>query len=113
MLFLLLINTIPTHSIDQEKNQKEIHNEETVQKTNKDSKAKKLVSLISANTLSIFLFHLMILDCLQRGYFGFTINGNTVNSIVGIPLAAVLTVFVCLAIIVPLKRLPFLKSLLG
>ena len=112
MLFLLL-NTIPAHLIDKEKNRKEIPREETQQKKNSNSKAKKLLSLISANTLPIFLFHLIILDSLQRGFFGFTLNGNTVNSIVGVPLATLLTLFICLAIIVPLKKVSFLKNLIG
>jgi surface polysaccharide O-acyltransferase-like enzyme len=67
----------------------------------------------SQNTLPIFLFHLMVLDALQRGYLGFTLNGNTVNSIIGVPLATALTIFICLAVIVPLKKVPVLKSFIG
>jgi surface polysaccharide O-acyltransferase-like enzyme len=73
----------------------------------------KLLKLISENTLPIFLFHVMVLESLQRGYFGFAINGSTINSIVGIPLITVITLFICLAVIIPLKKIPILKRLIG
>jgi len=63
--------------------------------------------------LPIFLFHVMVLESLQRGYFGFAINGSTINSIVGIPLITVITLFICLAVIIPLKKIPILKRLIG
>ncbi len=77
------------------------------------SKVSKLLKLISQNTLPLFLFHEMILLSLQRGYFGFTINGDTINSIIGVPLITVITFAICLAVIVPLKKVPVLKELLG
>jgi hypothetical protein len=55
----------------------------------------------------------MILESLQRGYFGFAINGNTINSIVGVPLITVITFFVSLGIILVLKKIPYLKKLIG
>jgi surface polysaccharide O-acyltransferase-like enzyme len=97
MVFLLLLTVKPP----------------SVQKLTRPSTGNKLVKIISENSLPLFLFHVMILESLKRGYFGFTLNGNTVNSTVGIPLATVLTLFICLAIIVPLKKIPFLKKLLG
>ena len=78
-----------------------------------DSVGSKLLKLISENTLAIFFFHLMVLEILQNGYLGVAINGNTVNSIIGVPLITVLTLFFCLAVIVPLKRVPYLKRLIG
>jgi len=95
------------------KTQKGVIQKETSQKKLGNLNGKKLLSLISENTLPIFLFHIIILECLWRGYFGFTLNGNTVNSIIGVPLATVITLFICLAIIVPLKKVPVLKRLLG
>ncbi len=74
---------------------------------------KKLLHLISENTLAIFFFHLIVIEVLQRGFLGFALNGNTLNSIVGVPLMTVLTLFICLAIVAPLKRVPYLKTLLG
>ena len=76
-------------------------------------KIRKLLSVISQNTLPIFLFHVIILESLQNGYFGFAINGNTINSIIGVPLTTVLTLIITLAIILPLKKIPCLKRLIG
>ena len=77
------------------------------------SKKAKLIGIISQNTLPLALFHVMILESLQRGYFGFAINGNTINSIVGVPLITVITLFVSLGIILVLKKIPYLKRLIG
>ena len=60
------------------------------------TKGANLLRVISQNTLPLALFHLMVLESLQRGYFGFAINGNTINSIVGVPLITVITLFVSL-----------------
>jgi surface polysaccharide O-acyltransferase-like enzyme len=79
----------------------------------KPSKLGKMLKLISENTLPIFLFHLMVLETLQRGYLGFAINGSTINSIIGVPLITVIALFLCLAVIVPLKKVPVLKKLIG
>jgi len=73
----------------------------------------KLLRLISENTLPIYLFHMMVIYLLQNGYLGITLNGNTVNSIVGVPLMTIFTLLICLAVIVPLKKVPFLKRLIG
>jgi surface polysaccharide O-acyltransferase-like enzyme len=77
------------------------------------SKSNKLLNVISQNTLPIFLFHVMVLESLQYGYFGFAINGNTINSIIGVPLITAVTLFICLAVIIPLKKVPLLKQLIG
>ncbi len=97
MLFLLL-NSIKSHEGNEEVN---------------PSKGNKLLKLISQNTLPIFLFHVMVLESLQAGYFGFAINGNTINSIIGVPLMTAVTLFICLAVIIPLKKVPLIKQLIG
>ena len=74
---------------------------------------RKLLHLISQNTLPLFLFHVMILESLQKGYFGITINGNTINSIIGVPLMTVIVLFVSLGIIIALKKVPILRRLIG
>jgi surface polysaccharide O-acyltransferase-like enzyme len=73
----------------------------------------KIMATISANTLAIYLFHMMVIVALQNGYLGVTLNGNTLNSIVGVPLMAAITLAVSLAVIVPLKKVPVLRKLLG
>jgi len=73
-----------------------------------------LLKQISSCTLGIFLFHVIVLETLQRGYlWGFTISGNTMNSIIEVPLITVVTLFICLAVLLPLKKVPFIKRLIG
>jgi surface polysaccharide O-acyltransferase-like enzyme len=111
VMAFLLLNTIkmPSYKTTQiPPIQKEVK-----PKQSEPSKLRKLMSLISENTLPIFLLHLMVLFALQRGYFGFAINGSTINSIIGVPLITVITLFICLAIILPLKKVPILKNLIG
>ena len=79
----------------------------------KTSLWQRFLHMISENTLPIFFFHLMVLYALQNGYLGVTLNGNTVNSIVGVPLATLLTLLISLIVIAPLKKVPVLKRLLG
>ncbi len=106
-LFLLL-NTIRVPSI---KPKDQLSEENKSAKGH--AKIRILLSLISENTLPIFLFHIIILESLQNGYFGFAINGNTINSIIGVPIVTVITLFLSLAFILPLKKIPVLKSLIG
>jgi surface polysaccharide O-acyltransferase-like enzyme len=72
-----------------------------------------LLRKISENTLPLYLFHVMIIESLQRGYFSFTISSSTLNSIVEVPLISFVALFICLAVIVPLKKIPGLKRLIG
>ena len=98
MLFLLLNTIQPPSNINKESSRPKVN---------------KLLKVISQNTLPIFLFHVMVLESLRRGYFGFAINGNTINSIIGVPLITVVTLFICLGVIIPLKKIPVLKRLIG
>lgn len=79
----------------------------------KPSWPKRVMHVISENTLPIFLFHMMVIYTLQHGLLGFTLNGDVVNSIVGVPLMAGVTLVICLAVMVPLKKLPVIKKLVG
>ena len=85
----------------------------SVQKVTRPSTGNKLVKVISENTLALFLFHVMILESLENGYFGFAINRNTINPIIEVPLMTVIVLFVSLAIILLLKKVPYLKKLIG
>jgi len=69
--------------------------------------------VISKNTLPIYLFHLIVLESLQNGYLGFKLSVTTLNPLVEIPLATAVTLAICLAVIVPLKKVPYLGRLLG
>jgi surface polysaccharide O-acyltransferase-like enzyme len=76
-------------------------------------KVNRLIKLISQNTLGIFFIHVMIIESIQKGYLGFTINRDTLNPIIEAPLLTVIVLFVSLAIILILKRVPYLKRLIG
>jgi surface polysaccharide O-acyltransferase-like enzyme len=73
----------------------------------------KVLRVISENTLPIFLFHTIILETLQNGYFGFKISLTTMNPIIEIPLLTGVTLIICLAIIVPLKKIPYVNRIIG
>lgn len=85
----------------------------SVQKEAGPSIVNRLVKLISQNTLPIYLVHVMVLESLQNGYFGFAINRNTIDPIIEVPLLTVVVLFVSLAVIVLLKKVPYLKRLIG
>lgn len=72
-----------------------------------------LLKQISQSTLGIFLFHVIVLEILQRGYLGFTISGTNLNSIIEIPLITVVTLFICVVVILPLRKVPVIKKLIG
>ena len=71
------------------------------------------LQLISQNTLPIYLFHVMILEALQKGFFGFQISVTTINPIIEIPLITASTLLICLAVILPIKKVPYLKKFIG
>lgn len=55
----------------------------------------------------------MVLETLQKGYLGFKLSVMTMNPIVEIPLITVVTLLISLAIIVPLKKIPHMKDIIG
>lgn len=73
----------------------------------------KVAGAISKNTLPIFLFHVIILESFQRGFFGFTLSYTTLNPIIEIPLIATLTLFITLGLVLLMRRVPVLKKLIG
>lgn len=85
----------------------------TVQKEISPSIVNKLIKVISQNSLPIFLIHVMLLESLQNGYFGFAINRNTINPIIEVPLMTIIVLFVSLAIVLLLKKVPYLNKLIG
>jgi len=80
---------------------------------NRFPRGNKLLKAISQNTLPIYLFHIIILETLQKGYLGIKISVTTLNPIIEIPIVTAVTLILCLAIIVPLKKLPYLKRIIG
>ncbi|MCW4022522.1 MAG: acyltransferase [archaeon] len=85
----------------------------SVHNQNGSSNLNKLVTLIGQNTLALYLIHVLILESFQNGYFFFAINRDTLNPIVEVPVLTVLVLFVSLAIILLLKKIPYLNKLIG
>jgi surface polysaccharide O-acyltransferase-like enzyme len=85
----------------------------SVQKDAGTSKVHRLVKLIGQNTLPIYLFHVMVIECFQKGYFGFEINRTTIDPVVGVPLLTVITLFVSFVVIVAVKKVPYVKKSIG
>ena len=77
------------------------------------SRGNRVLRLISQNTIPIYLFHVMVLESLQKGFFGFQISLSAMNPVLEIPLITVTTLLICLAVIYPLKKIPIVKRLIG
>jgi len=73
----------------------------------------KLLHIVSENTLPIYLFHMLLVESFQKGMFGFTLTIVSANPLVMTPLLAVIVFFLSLGVIVPLKRVPYVKRLIG
>lgn len=73
----------------------------------------RVLRLIGQNTIPIYLFHVMVLESLQKGFFGFQISLTTMNPVLEVPLLTVVTLFICLGVIYPLKKIPLVKRLIG
>lgn len=73
----------------------------------------RVLKIISENTLPIYLFEVIVLETLQRGFLGFTISVATINPILEMPLITAVTLGICLAVIVPLKKIPYVKQIIG
>jgi hypothetical protein len=55
----------------------------------------------------------MVIESIQLGYLGFAINRDTLNPILVVPLLTAIVLFGSLAIILLLKKVPYLKKLIG
>jgi surface polysaccharide O-acyltransferase-like enzyme len=73
----------------------------------------RITQAMSKNTLPIFLFHVIILESFERGFFGFKLSFTTLNPIIEIPLLAALTLFITLGLILLMRKVPILKKLIG
>ena len=80
---------------------------------NKSPRLGKVVHAISENTLPIYLLHVIILESLERGYFGFTLSLTIMNPVWEAPLATAVTLFICLGLVLLMKKVPVLKKLIG
>ncbi len=77
----------------------------------------RLVQAISANTLPIFFLHPMIVAIINRATIGFQVTFFTAPPIyipiVAVPISVISTLFICLGLIIAMKKVPILKKLIG
>jgi hypothetical protein len=55
----------------------------------------------------------MVIEALQKGFFGFQISLATMNPVLEVPLITVVTLFICLGVLYPLKKIPLVKKVVG
>jgi len=72
----------------------------------------RLIQWIEHNTLPIYLVHVIVLESLQLGLLGFSFP-YTYNLLVDVPLLALVTFVLTVAIVYPLKKIPFVMKLIG
>jgi surface polysaccharide O-acyltransferase-like enzyme len=80
---------------------------------NKHPRFKWLIQTISANTLPIFFLHVIVIETLNKGLLGFSISLNHITPAIEIPLGAAATLFICLGLILLMKKVPVLRTLIG
>jgi surface polysaccharide O-acyltransferase-like enzyme len=73
----------------------------------------RVVRAISVNTLPIYMFHVIILMSLQRGFFGFTLSLTVMDPIIGVPIITAATFIITFGLILIMKRVPVLRKLIG
>lgn len=73
----------------------------------------KVAHAISTNTLPIYLFHVIILESLQKGFFGFKLSLTVMNPIIEIPLITAATFLITLGLVLLMKKVPILRRLIG
>jgi surface polysaccharide O-acyltransferase-like enzyme len=71
------------------------------------------VHAIGRNTLPIYMFHLIVMETLQRGYLGFKLSLTVMNPIIGIPVITAVTLLITFGLILVMKKIPVLKTLIG
>jgi len=75
--------------------------------------AARVVDLIGKNTLPLYMFHLIIMETLQRGYLGFTLSITVMNPVIGIPVITLVTLLITLGLILLMKKIPVIRTLIG
>ena len=73
----------------------------------------RVVHAIGKNTLPIYMFHLIVMETLQRGYLGFKLGLTVMNPVIGIPVMTVVTLFITFGLILLMKKVPVLRTLIG
>jgi surface polysaccharide O-acyltransferase-like enzyme len=67
---------------------------------------------VSANTLPIYLFHVMLLELIET-YLGWRLGIYSLPTILEIPVMTVLTFTVTCLVLYPLLKVPYVKRIIG
>ena len=81
--------------------------------TQKPSWKQHILHTISKNTLPIYFLHVIIIYILNYIFSNVSLTGTAIKAIINIPIITALTLGICLLIIMPLKKIPGLKKLIG
>ena len=73
----------------------------------------RLLHWIGKNTLPIYLIHVIVMETFQNGYLGFALNMNVMNPVIEIPLLTALTFTISALLVYPLKKIPYIKRVMG
>jgi surface polysaccharide O-acyltransferase-like enzyme len=76
-------------------------------------RGRKILHFIGCSTLGIYLSHVMILESLQKGFFGFRLSVNTLPPIAEVPLITLVTLLLTAGLMFVLKKVPVLKRIVG
>jgi surface polysaccharide O-acyltransferase-like enzyme len=68
---------------------------------------------IGQNTLPIYLFHMIIMQTIEKGYLGFFLNQDTLNPIIEIPILTAITFALTAAAVYLVKKIPYSKYVIG
>ena len=71
----------------------------------------RLIHFIGQSSLAIYLLHIIVLESLQRGFFGVRISIATMNPAFEIPIVAALTLLICLIVLYPASKISVLKKI--
>jgi surface polysaccharide O-acyltransferase-like enzyme len=71
---------------------------------------KKILIAMSSASLGIYLIHPMTLYALEKGWFGFSLNGFSAIPIFTIPLTALITFGVSFSVIYLMQKIPFARN---
>ncbi len=77
------------------------------------SKARRAIQTIGANSLPIYLFHMLLLETFRRGLLGFNLTIMTFDPTIMTPVLALIIFALSTVIVVALKKIPGLKRIIG
>ena len=71
------------------------------------------IRAVAATSFGVYLFHPLLIDVLGSGVLGFQLTAATIPPAVGIPLYSMAVLAVSVALMLGLRRIPFLGRALG